>query len=223
MSGQAPASPDRGPGREAGREVGREAESDGLALIGVTSPLRRRAVIRRQWPLMVWLVFVWVALWGDLSAANVLGGLALALIIRLAFPMPVFPAQFRLRPLALGILLGRFTWDLVIASFNVAWLAFRPGPVPAVAVLRVPVRSRSEAVLTVVAELTCLVPGSVVLETHPAQRVMYVHTLGLSTEADFEKFRQDTLALEQRVIRAFSRDTDEPPQHTPTQQKEAGG
>lgn len=161
---------------------------------------------------MVWLVIVWVALWGDLSVANVLGGLAIAIVLGLAFPMPVFPARLRLRPWPLVVLLAVFAWDLVRASAEVAWLAWRPGVRPAVAVLQVPLTSDSEAVLAVVAELTSLVPGSIVLELDSGRGrqgepnaipCMYVHTVGLDGEDAYAAFRRETLDLERRVVAAF--------------------
>lgn len=169
----------------------------------MTTRKRHRFILRRQWPLMVWLVIVWVALWGDISFANILGGLAIAIMLGLTFPMPVFPARLRVRPWPLIVLLAVFWWDLVRASFEVAWLAWRPGPPATVAVLKIPMSTGSEAVLTVVAEFTSLVPGSIVLETDATHRVMYVHTLGLDNAEDFQRFRDITWALEKRVIAAF--------------------
>lgn len=160
-------------------------------------------VLRRQWPIMVWLVVVWIGLWGDLSIANVLGGLAVVLLIGLAAPMPIFPARLRIRPVALARLAGWFVLDLLRASVHVAWLAWRPGPPTGAAVLRVPLRTRSEAVMSLVAELTSLVPGSIVLETDPTAGVLIVHSLGLAGEEDVEQVRQDALRLEQRVVAAF--------------------
>ena len=46
-----------------------------------------RKITLRIWTLC-WLTLVWVLLWGTFSAANILGGLAVALVITLLLPLP---------------------------------------------------------------------------------------------------------------------------------------
>jgi len=47
-----------------------------------------------QLPLLGWLTAVWVALWGSLSAANVLGGLAVAVLLLVALPLVFFSSYW---------------------------------------------------------------------------------------------------------------------------------
>ena len=53
-------------------------------------PLRRIAL--RAW-VLCWLVLVWIFLWGTFSAANVLSGLAIALVITVLLPLPAVPVE----------------------------------------------------------------------------------------------------------------------------------
>ena len=55
----------------------------------------------RRFGLAVWLVVVWIFLWGDLSLANVLGGAAVAVALLVAFPgdRPDVEERQVLRPL----------------------------------------------------------------------------------------------------------------------------
>ena len=46
-----------------------------------------RKFLLRAW-VLCWLILVWVLLWGNVSAANVLSGLAVALVITLLLPLP---------------------------------------------------------------------------------------------------------------------------------------
>ena len=39
--------------------------------------------------MLCWLTVVWVLLWGRVSGANVLGGLAVALLITVLLPLPL--------------------------------------------------------------------------------------------------------------------------------------
>ena len=46
-----------------------------------------RTLTLRVW-IVCWLILVWVLLWGNISAANILSGLAVALVITLLLPLP---------------------------------------------------------------------------------------------------------------------------------------
>ena len=80
--------------------------------------------------MLCWLTIVWVLLWGSVTPANVLGGLAVALLITVLLPMPFVPVQGRLNILALPRLIFKVTYYLVLSSIQMAWLAVRPGPPP---------------------------------------------------------------------------------------------
>ena len=54
--------------------------------------MRRYAL--RVW-MVCWLVLVWILLWGNVSPANILSGLAIALVIMLLLPLPVVPVEGR--------------------------------------------------------------------------------------------------------------------------------
>lgn len=168
-------------------------------------PLRKRLTgLPKRWLAFSWLVVVWVALWGDISLANILGGAAVALLVGLTFPLPPLPASPRFRPWRIVVLSAVFVRDLTVASFHVAWLAWRPGPPPGVAVVRTNVATTSEATLTLVAEMTSLVPGTLVLETNSANRRMYLHCLDIETDEQIEDIRHMVTALDERVRAAFS-------------------
>ena len=163
-------------------------------------------VTRTQWPMMIWLTVVWVALWGNLSAANVLAGLGVALLLKLLLPLPPLPRSGRVDPRALAVLLARFVRDLLLASAQIAWQALRPGHAPGVAVVAVQLRTDSEALMTLIAEMVSLVPGSIVLDLDPQQRSMHLHVLGVEDLDGVEEVRERTRALEDRVLAAFAAD-----------------
>ena len=60
-----------------------------------------RQVALRSW-VLCWLTMVWMLLWGDLSVANAVSGLVVALLVTLLLPLPVVPVQGRLHPLSVG-------------------------------------------------------------------------------------------------------------------------
>lgn len=168
----------------------------------------RRRALRTQVATIVWLTVVWVLLWGGLTVANVLAGAAIAVLLTRAFPMPPIEFHGRVHPASLLYLVVRFHADLVVASAQVAARALRPGPPPRGAVIGVQLRSHSDLYLTMVAEMTTLVPGSVVVEAHRVTGVLYVHWFDIRTTDDVEKARREVLATEARVLRALGSDAE---------------
>jgi len=166
----------------------------------------RRHRWRTQWATVVWLTVVWVFLWGDLSVGNVLSGVLIALAVTTGLRMAPIDFHGRLRPLGVVRLFARFGVDLVRASFEVSLIALRPRYVPHGAVIGVQLRSHSDLYLTMVAELTSLVPGSLVVEAHRLTGMLYLHVLDVEQSGGIEKARQSVLDQEERVMRAFASD-----------------
>lgn len=166
-----------------------------------------RKVTLRIWSLC-WLTLVWILLWGTFSAANIISGLVVALIITLLLPLPRVPVEGRLRPLALLRLIWYVSYSLVISSAQVAWLAIRPGPPPATAVLRAHLGIKSDLVLALAVGVLTLIPGSVVLEIDQRRRLIYVHVLNTGSEKTVSDFYRSVATAERLMVAAFERDDD---------------
>jgi multicomponent Na+:H+ antiporter subunit E len=160
--------------------------------------------LRHQVPLVLWLVLVWILLWGTWSWANVISGLVVALAVLVLLPLPHVVGGVRLRPLAVLAFFGHFFVDLAVSGAQVAWLALRPRrAVGGSAIVRVQLRADSDLLLTMVAEATSLVPGSLVLDLDREERVMTVHLLHVRDRDAVEQERADVLRTEDRLVRAF--------------------
>ncbi|WP_369056117.1 Na+/H+ antiporter subunit E [Kineococcus terrestris] len=182
--------------------------------------VRSRARLRPGGPLrervhpvvLAGLVVLWLLLWGDVSIANVLSGLLLALLVTVVLPLPPVELGVRLRPLRLVAFAARFVLDLVRASGQVAWLALRPGSQPQNSVVGVPLHSDSDLFTAMTAQVTSLVPGSVIVEVVPPTTTergwehgwMYVHALGAGTAAERERARRRVALAERAVVRTFA-------------------
>lgn len=158
---------------------------------------------RPHLPAVVVLTAVWVLLWDGVSLFTVGTGIVLALLVGLVFPLPPIELHGRIRPLALLRLTARLLADLVRSSVQVLSLVFRPGDPPRSAIIRVPLRTRSDLYLTQTAELVCLVPGTFVVEAHRATSTLYLHVLDSTDDASLDRAAQDVLDAEARVLRAF--------------------
>jgi multicomponent Na+:H+ antiporter subunit E len=159
--------------------------------------------LRHQLPLLVWLVLVWVLLWGTWSWANLISGAIVAVAVTLLLPLPPVVGGIRVRPGALLVFLGHFLVDLVVSAAQVAWQTIRPGGIQHSAIISVQMRTDSDLLLTIVAESLTLVPGSVVIDMDRENRTLSLHILHVRDAADVERRRAAVLAEEQRVVRAF--------------------
>jgi multicomponent Na+:H+ antiporter subunit E len=159
--------------------------------------------LRHQGPLIVWLVLVWILLWGTWSWANLLSGLLVALAVLTLLPLPHVVGGTRVRPVPLLVFVGHFVADLFTSGAEVAWQALRPGGVRRTAIVRVQLRADSDLLLTMVAEATSLVPGSLVLDLDREQRVMTCHLLPARDLEDVARKKAHVLVVERRLVRAF--------------------
>lgn len=155
---------------------------------------------------LLWLTGLWVLLWGNLSVANVLGGLVLGTVVLLVFPLPRLVVGVTVRPWRTIRLLARFLFDVVQASIQVAWAAVGPGPVPPSSVIVVQLVGRNELFQTIVGSMVSLVPGSLVVDLDGERGLLALHFFGVGSHERLEAIRADVLALEQRVLRALATD-----------------
>ena len=154
-----------------------------------------------------WLMLVWVLLWGNVSAANILGGLAIAVLITVLLPLPVVPVEGRLHPVSFAKLLIVVGWYLVVSSLQVARLALKPAP-PLSAVLRVRFTVKSDLVLALGVNAINLTPGTIVLEIDRERRLLYVHVLDVGSSRAVNRFYHEVAQLERLLIAAFEREKD---------------
>jgi multicomponent Na+:H+ antiporter subunit E len=178
-----------------------------------------RKFLLRAW-VLCWLILVWVLLWGNVSAANVLSGLAVALVITLLLPLPAVPIEGRLHPvslLRLGLLIAYY---LVLSSAQVAWLAIKPGPPPQTAVLRAHLAIKSDLVLALAVNAINLIPGSIVLEIDQTRRMIYVHVIDAGSEKSVQRFYRQVADVERLMIASFEREADWRPSGTDERSRE---
>jgi multicomponent Na+:H+ antiporter subunit E len=160
--------------------------------------------VARHPVLLVWLTLVWVGLWGSATAANVLGGLAVAVVLLASLPLTEVDEPEHVRPVALLRFLAGFAVDLVRASLQVALLVVRPRLQLRQAVLAVPVGGASDRLLTVLANAISLTPGTLTLEVDRSRSTLYVHVLDVGPGAGaVERVRADILRVERLAVEAL--------------------
>ncbi|MFC9770911.1 MULTISPECIES: Na+/H+ antiporter subunit E [unclassified Pseudarthrobacter] len=162
---------------------------------------RRRISLRQELPLLVWLVIVWGALWQDFSPGNLLFGALLAIAVARLFYLPPveLSGRFNVRhaiPFAL-MFLGR----VVVASFQILYLAAVRGPKVHNAVVAVTLRSHQDLIVTATGHVISLIPGSLVVEVDRSTSTLYLHAINISSAEDVENLRNEVRTIEAGLIR----------------------
>lgn len=150
----------------------------------------------------VMLTAVWVILWRRLDAAIILSGLLVASAAVHLVRLPVAQPALRPRPwLPLGIL--SFLATLVTSSVSVGWLAIRRPHRVGGAILRIPLESRSQQGIALIAASITVEPGSVVIYVDRSTSTLIVHGIPAADQFEVERLRDETHTAEDRFLRSF--------------------
>ena len=154
-----------------------------------------------RWTAVVGLTLLWLLMWGEITPVLVVGGVLVSLVVLVVFPFPKADWGGSFRPWPFLVLVSRFAFDLVVASFEVAWLAVRPRPLGRSAVIQVQLHTRSDLLLVLTGELVSLVPGSLLSELDEDRGIITLHVL--DGDQDLSRVEAQVLAQERRVIAAL--------------------
>ena len=159
--------------------------------------------------LLIWLTTVWVALWGEVTAGNVIAGLAVAIgVVGVARPTGVTGLERNhFRPVAALRYAGYFLYQLLRSNLIIAWEIATPGSRINRAVIRVPMHTTSAGVVMLIANSITLTPGTVTIEVveeddvdGTTSRALFVHVL---QAGDLPKVRSVVFELELLAVKAF--------------------
>ncbi|MCU1530757.1 MAG: Na+/H+ antiporter subunit [Arthrobacter sp.] len=162
---------------------------------------RKRVSLRQELPLLVWLVIVWGALWQDFSPGNLLFGALIAVAVARVFYLPPVELGGRFNVLRAISFAFIFLAKVVAASFQVLLLAVVRGPRVISAVVAVPLRSRSDLLVTATGHVISLIPGSLVVEVDRSTSTLYLHGINVRNTQDAAKLRKDVRDTEAGLIR----------------------
>jgi multicomponent Na+:H+ antiporter subunit E len=155
---------------------------------------------------LLWVTALWVMLWGNVSTANVISGVAVAVTVLAISRLPRRSnsgTDGRISPLAALHFAGFFVYKLVEANVFLAWEIVTPKNQINTGVVAVPLRTESNLATMIVANVITLTPGSLVLEAVGSPPVLYVNVLHLH---DLDRVRRDLLYIEELSVRAFGSD-----------------
>lgn len=164
----------------------------------------RRAIATawRQLPFFVWLVALWMLLWGQFTWLAFLIGLIAAVVVTRVFRLPPVELSGRVNLWWGLVFVVEFLIALVRGSLTVAWQVIDFRRQPGTAIIAVPLVTDDDLIMTHTAVTSSLIPGSLIVDTDRDRRILYLHVIGVRTTADLERQRASVSHWEERIVRA---------------------
>ena len=160
------------------------------------------ASVWRQLPFFVWLIALWMLLWGQFTVLAALTGFVVAVFVTRVFRLPPVELSGRVNLWYGTVFVVMFCLALVRGSLLVAWQTLNPTRYPGTAVIAVPLRTDDDLIMAHVGVTASLIPGSLIIDVDRDRRVLYLHVIGVSSEQDVENQRRAVQGWEARIVRA---------------------
>ena len=156
----------------------------------------------RQLPFFVWLVALWMLLWGQFTVVAFVTGVAAAVVVTRVFRLPPVELSGRVNLWWGLVFVLQFLVALVRGSLTVAWQVFDFRRQPGASVIAVPLRVDDDLIMTHTAVTASLIPGSLIIDADRDRRILYLHIIGVRSDEDVELQRASVLLWEERIVRA---------------------
>jgi multicomponent Na+:H+ antiporter subunit E len=156
--------------------------------------------VTRYLPRLLVLAGLWLLAWGDLSVGTLLSGLVLAAVLLISFPPESTDSSIRVRPLGVLALLAYIGRQLVTSNVLVARQILSREARVRTGVLAYDLTYPSDEVITLMANVIGLTPGTMTVEATRHPHRIYVHFLLLD---DVDTARRGVERLERLVVGAI--------------------
>lgn len=166
-------------------------------------PKRDLPGIRVPPSLVIWLVIVWMLLWGTFDVATAVYGLIVALAVLVLFPLPSHPWNIFRRPHRLVVLVVYVGIDLFSSALRFVAESVRASGKVSAAIIAVPVLSDVDHVIASAANVVSLAPGTFVLQIDRTNGIWYVYTSGVRTPEAAHNAYDDVIDMQRIVVWAF--------------------
>ncbi len=165
--------------------------------------LRRAAItVWRQLPFFVWLIALWMLLWGQFTWLAFVSGLVAAIVVTRIFRLPPVELSGRVNLWWGFVFVVEFLVTVVHGSLTVAWQVLDFRRQPGAAIIGVQLVTDDDLIMTHTGVTASLIPGSLIVDTDRDRRILYLHVIGVRDDADVERQRASVLHWEERIVRA---------------------
>jgi multicomponent Na+:H+ antiporter subunit E len=132
------------------------------------------------------LAITWGAMTGSFEVENLLIGFAIGFVVLYVTERRAGRAEYAGKTFAVVRFVGFYLWELVLANMRVAHDVLTPQHLARPGIVAVPLDARTDAEITLVANLLTMTPGDLSVDVSTDRAVLYVHTLFI-TDADAAK------------------------------------
>jgi multicomponent Na+:H+ antiporter subunit E len=165
----------------------------------------RRPMLEHLWvqlPFFVWLIALWMLMWGQFTVLAFVTGLVVAIVVTRVFRLPPVELSGRLNLWFGLVFVVTFLAAVVRGSLLVAWQVLDVRRQPGAAVIAVQLRVDDDLIMTHTGVTASLIPGSLIVEADRDRRMLYLHVIGVRSQDDIEAQRRAVLGWEARIVRA---------------------
>lgn len=168
------------------------------------SPTAKAATVAvwRQLPFFLWLIALWMLLWGQFTVLAAVTGLVVALFVTRVFRLPPVELSGRVNLWYGAAFVAMFFFAVVRGSLLVAWQTINLARYPGTAIIAVPLRTDDDLIMAHVGVTASLIPGSLIVDVDRDRRILYLHIIGVSSDRDVEAQRASVQRWEERIVRA---------------------
>lgn len=159
-------------------------------------------------PLIVFLAVFWMALWQSFDLGTFILGLIYGGVIVRLFYLPPLRRAGRANLFWILVQILRFLGKMLVASFQVAWLAVSKGPHIKNSIIGIQLRSHDDLILTLTGHFLALVPGSLVVDVDRTTATLYLHVINIYDDDGPDAIRRDALLTEAIFLRAIGNRSD---------------
>jgi multicomponent Na+:H+ antiporter subunit E len=151
---------------------------------------------------IVAVTVIWTLAWGSLTVANVLSGVAVALLLLAVVPDDTRGLRRRspVRPVPIARFVGHVLVQVVESNVVLSREVLTRHSRINTGVVAVPLPECSDGLITLIANTIALTPGTMPLQVDRNPTVLYVHVLQLT---DIEEARREIQHLADLAYRAF--------------------
>lgn len=168
------------------------------------SPTAKAAAVAvwRRLPFFLWLIALWMLLWGQFTVLAAVTGLVVALFVTRVFRLPPVELSGRVNLWYGAAFVVMFFFAVLRGSLLVAWQTVNLARYPGTAIIAVPLRTDDDLIMAHVGVTASLIPGSLIVDVDRDRRILYLHVIGVSSDRDVEAQRASVQRWEERIVRA---------------------
>jgi multicomponent Na+:H+ antiporter subunit E len=148
----------------------------------------------------VLLAVAWAFATGEFSLPNLLIGFVLGYLILLFARRTVGSSKYFGKVPQVMLFAVYYLWQILLSNLRVAYDVVTPTHYMRPGVIAVPLEAKTDAEITLLANLITLTPGTLSLDLSPDRRTLYVHTMYIDHDDVDLARRQIKEGIERRVL-----------------------